>query len=349
MKNGKWWIDYRYRGLGRREVVGQSHSLAKELLTKRMSEVVEQRFFPERAANEKTFSELSDKYWDLHGRTLKSGSWRQMLNAINAKFGERKLRQITTADLQRYYNAMVGYTSTSTANRYLGLIQSIFNLAKNWGDYYGDNPCAGVKKGRVAPHRLRWLEQAEITRLLAVCRPRLYPVVACALLTGMRRGEMLGLTWDNVNLERGMIYILRSKSGKPREVPITGKLREILLGLEPKQSGFVFDLPVTMLRKHFDKAVKTAGIVDFCFHDLRHTFASHFIMRTNDLPTLQAILGHSTPAMTMRYAHLSRSHLAANMAVFEAAVPIGQNGQFGKNLAVPGEAAVVQSAESAIK
>jgi integrase len=137
----------------------------------------------------------------------------------------------------------------------------------------------------------------------------------------MRQGELLRLDWKNVSLERLTIYILEAKSGKPREVPITNKLREVLETLGPKREGSVFDLPKITLRRHFEKAMAGAHIAGFRFHDLRHTFASHFIMRTNDLPALQRLLGHSTPAMTLRYAHLSNGHMAANMATFEAGMP----------------------------
>lgn len=148
----------------------------------------------------------------------------------------------------------------------------------------------------------------------------------CALLTGMRRGEILALDWQNVDLERGVVYVLRSKSGKSREIPMASKLRDVLLDLGPKDKGPVFNLPLIMLRRYFDRAVRRAGILDFSFHGLRHTFASHYIMRTNDLTALQRVLGHSTPAMTLRYAHLGRGHMMSNMAAFESVIPAQGSG-----------------------
>ncbi|OGR83074.1 MAG: hypothetical protein A3J74_06515 [Elusimicrobia bacterium RIFCSPHIGHO2_02_FULL_57_9] len=161
-----------------------------------------------------------------------------------------------------------------------------------------------------------------MVRLLAAAHPRLYPVLMCALLTGMRRGEILGLTWENVNLEHGTLYLLKTKSGKPREIPLQTKLHEVLSNLGPKPGGSVFELPLIMLQRYFDRALKQAGIFGCRFHDLRHTFASHFIMRTNNLPALQKLLGHSTPTMTQRYAHLGPGHLASEMAAFESAIPV---------------------------
>lgn len=321
-KRGKWWIGYSLgNGKYRREAVGPSHALAKEILAKRLTQVAERREFPARAANGRTFEAIADKFWDLHGRYLKSRSWRLMLNELGDSFGGKRLSEIRVADIQRHYNAILERASASTANRHLTLIRLIFNKAKAWGDFYGENPCDAVEKQREAAHRLRYLAPEEIKALLERAHPRLYPVLICALYTGMRRGEILGLRWENVNLDRGILYILKSKSGKPREIPLAGKLREVFLSLGPKLSGPIFDIPIIMLRRYFDRAMRDAGIAGFRFHDLRHTFASHYIMRTNDLPALQAILGHSTPLMTQRYAHLSRTHLAANMAVFEAAIP----------------------------
>ncbi|MFI5350902.1 MAG: tyrosine-type recombinase/integrase [Elusimicrobiota bacterium] len=352
-KREEWWIDYRASGQRHREPVGASHTLAKEVLAKRLAEVAEQRHFPGRVANARTFNEVAATFWELHGKTLRSLSWSLMLEKIKTEFGSKKVGDISTADVQRFYNEIVSRRTSAransalkkagaippaeakrlhdermsrptsaTANRYLSLLRSIFNKAEAWGDFHGKNPCAGVKKGRESTSRLRYLSQDEMERLLSAAHSRLYPVVVCALLTGMRRGEILGLTWDNVSLEHDTLYIRMSKSGKPREIPIPSKLREVLAGLGPKPSGPLFDLPIIMLRRYFDKGLKEAGIFGFHFHDLRHTFASHFIMRTNDLTALQRLLGHSTPAMTLRYAHLSKGHMAANIQAFESAIPV---------------------------
>ena len=322
-KRGKWWIGF---PLGnrkyRREAIGPSYALARQILAKRLTEVAERREFPGRVANARTFLEVATKYWELEGQYLKSSIWVYMLAILKTEFGSRKIGSITVADIQSYYNRKRNETSNTTANRWVGLLSVIFNRARVWGDFYGENPCTRIQRGRETAHRLRFLSHDEMDHLLAVVHPRLYPIVMCALLTGMRRGEMLGLTWENVSLDQDTLYILESKSGKPRELPIPGKLREVLLSLGPKPAGKVFDLPVIMLRRFFAQALKDAGIFGFRFHDLRHTFASHFLMKTNDLPALQRLLGHSSPVMTQRYAHLSRGHMASNMAVFEAAIPV---------------------------
>lgn len=116
--------------------------------------------------------------------------------------------------------------------------------------------------------------------------------------------------------------MLKSKSGKPREVPIAPKLHDVLISLSSKRDGLIFDIPEITLRRYFGTALREAKIFGFRFHDLRHTFASHFIMRTGDLPTLQEILGHHSPQMTQRYAHLAKGHLASEMQIFDSAMPI---------------------------
>lgn len=335
-KRGDWWIDYRGSdGKRHREPVGAgaSYSLAKEVLAKRLTAVSEQRHFPGRVANAKPFSEVMDGFWEKHGRFMRGESWGGCFKVIRRTFGSKRIGSITAGDCQAFYNEIAAPRQEgqpprySTANRYLTLLRLIFNRAADWGEFHGDNPCGRVRKGKEPAHRIKFLSQEEMTRLLDVSHPRLRPIVACALLTGMRRGEMLTLTWENVSLETDTIHILRSKSGKARQVPVGAKLREVLTTLGPRESGSVFELSEIMLRRYFDVALRKAGILDFRFHDLRHTFASHFVMRTNDLPTLQMLLGHSSPVMTQRYAHLSKGHLATNVAVFESAIPL--NGASG--------------------
>jgi integrase len=322
-RGGKWWIGFPLgNGKYRREAIGPSYALAKEILAKRQTEVAERREFPARVANVLPFAQVADRYWELHGQFLLSPTWKWMFQKVKARFIDKKIGAITTADVQRYYNEIASAHTKATANRYLGLLRSMFNKAHDWGDFHGDNPCSRVEKGRESPHRLRYLSHDEMERLLAAAHPRLYPVMLCALLTGMRRGEILGLTWENINLEHGTIYLLKTKSGRPREIPIQTKLHDVLMSLGPQPAGSVFNLPLIMLLRYFAKALKQAGIFGFRFHDLRHTFASHFIMRTNNLPALQKLLGHSTPTMTQRYAHLGPGHLASEMAAFESAIPV---------------------------
>ena len=139
--------------------------------------------------------------------------------------------------------------------------------------------------------------------------------------TGMRKGEILHLDWRDVDFTSGTIQLLQTKSGKPRKIPMMAGLKAMLIQMMPKDTGPVFELPEISLRRMFAKAVSDARIAEFRFHDLRHTFASHFAMKTGDLPTLQQILGHATVQMTMRYAHLSDRHMAEKMSKLESALP----------------------------
>jgi integrase len=330
-RDGSWFIGYPLgNGKYRRERVGASHALAKDLYAKRLAEIAERRFFPARATISIKFDEIAERYWDLHGKHL-AGSWAFMLGKIRHKFGQMKAGEIGPAEVQRYLDEIAAKTSDATANHYLTLLKSIYTKARQFGVFHGENPCAMLKKRPKANHRLRFLSKEEMKTLLAGAHPRLYPFLVAAICTGMRKGELLSLRWENVSLERATIYILKAKSGKPREIPITDGLSRVLGALGPKAEGSVFNLPDITARRYFEQARRAAklparGQDKVTLHTLRHSFASHFIMETRDLPTLQRLLGHSTPLLTMIYAHLSREHLAAGMARFEAGMPAMDSG-----------------------
>jgi len=243
-----------------------------------------------------------------------------MLRLLVAEFGEMPLTKFTVPMVVEYRNKVKARASNVAANRHLAFLRSMFYKAIEWGKLNGENPAARIKLERENNHRLRFLSELEINRLLPHCHPRILPVVVCAILTGMRMSEILRLLWENVDLEHGIIYVLDSKSGKPREIPIAAKLDSILRSLGPKLRGSVFEMPEITLRRRFPEALRAAGVSDFRFHDLRHTFASHYIMQTGDLPALQKLLGHSTPAMTQRYAHLAESHLRAGIERLDASM-----------------------------
>lgn len=314
-------------GVRRREKLGPDTPevvrAAKEFLARKQLEVVAP--VPAVPQGKRlTFRQLGENYWNLLG-AQKSKTWHCMLGQLYEYFGERLANEITNKDVQAYYNWKLHETSASTANRNLTLIRTVYNRAVAWGDYVGPNPANGVQRKPENPSRLRYLSLSEMEAFLAVCRTpeyaRIYPVVVCALFTGMRRGEIKALDWQNVNLDARTIYILHSKSGKPREIPVADKLLEVFVSMGPRTAGPVFEIPDITLRRLFDSAKEAPGLPDFRFHDLRHTFASHFAMKTGDMLALQRILGHASPQMTQRYAHLSRGHLDAAIRQFDAIMP----------------------------
>lgn len=323
-KRDDWYIDYYVDGRRRREKVGPSKSLAKEVLSKRLAELAERRFFPERqaAARPVLFRDFMEKYWERHWGRLRGKGGVYIKRDLLAAFGAKPLERITAGALQDYYNAKRDKTSAATANRHIARLGHVFNSARKWKDFAGPNPADDVEKEREENHMTRFLSQEEIAKLLPVCGPRIQPVVVCAIHTGMRRGEILGLRWENVDLEVGVIYVLQSKSGKSREVPLTPQLTSVLRALGPRTEGRVFDLSEITLKRHFQRALRRAGVANCRFHDLRHTFASHFAMTAGDLLALQRILGHSSIKMTQRYAHLSKAHLAREMKAFAEGLPL---------------------------
>ena len=327
-KGKEVWIDFQdSAGKRRREKIGADtpkfRRLAKEVLAKRCFEVSEKKYFPRRQAKTKTYRELAEKYWELIGSQGCPGSRppKFLLDRTVVELGTRRADAITAGDLQGFYNRRAGEASPSTANRYLDFIRAVYNRARDWGDFYGDNPAAKVQRKKNNPSRTRFLELKEIEGFLGACDLRIHSAMACAIMTGMRKSEILCLEWRDVDLDRGTLHVHLAKSGQSREIPISGKLGQVFSGMPPKRDGKVFDLPEITFRRLFERARRASKLPFFRFHDLRHTFASHFIMKTGDLTALQKILGHASPTMVLRYAHLAKGHLASEMALFDSAIP----------------------------
>jgi len=198
-------------------------------------------------------------------------------------------------------------------------MRHMFTKAVEW-DMVRQNPfSAGGRLHRKENNViLRFLSEDEITRLLAICTGNmkyLHDIIVCAINTGMRKGEILSLEWDQIR--NGQIYLTDTKGQKPREIPINDDLDALFkdirkrVGLRQKLVFTYQGKPIAdNVKNGFKSALRKAGIDKFRFHDLRHTFASHFIMRGFDLKTLQEYLGHTDIKTTMRYEHLSKAHKA---------------------------------------
>lgn len=312
----EYYIDYRYKGRRLREKAGPSLRVAKDALAKRRGEIAEGKFFPARASSRLPFSKMAGIYWRKYARHLRGNNNDHLLRVVVARFGDKPMGAITVDDCQDFYDDCLEGRKPSTAFRYLSFLQGLFTKAIEWGDFHGESPAHKVVVRDIENMRLRFLSISEAGALLSAClnhEPRIAPVVLCALHTGMRRGEILKLTWEDISFERRQITLLKTKNGDARHIPITSALLQALRQLGPKPRGLVFDIPDHTLRWYYEKALEEAGIEDATFHTLRHTFASHFVMQTGDLYALKQILGHRRIEMTERYAHLAQGHIAHRM------------------------------------
>jgi integrase len=171
--------------------------------------------------------------------------------------------------------------------------------------------------------RLRYLSKEECQSLISNCDRHLEPIVIMALNTGMRKGEILFLKWDNVDLKHGFILLEVTKNGERREIPINQTLHDTLATL-PRHisSPYVFwqgeGKAYQDVKRSFNSACRRAGIKDFRFHDLRHTFASQLVMAGIDLTTVKELLGHKAVTMTMRYAHLAPAHKVKAVSILDS-------------------------------
>ena len=146
-----------------------------------------------------------------------------------------------------------------------------------------------------------------------------------ALHTGFRKSELLSLTWQDVDFGRRMTTVRAAyaKNGESRSVPMNEVLTDTLRAVKANQTAdaAVFcnrvGKPYRSFRTAFESARQKAGIVDFKFHDLRHTFASRLTMAGIDLPTVQELMGHKGISMTLRYTHLSSDHKQRAVSALE--------------------------------
>lgn len=180
------------------------------------------------------------------------------------------------------------------------------NKGVEWG-MASEETLKAVRKVKLLPgenKRLRYLTIEEFQRLLDCCRQHLKPIVLVAVHSGMRKGEILNLKWDQVDLRNNFILLDKTKNGERREIPINGKLKELFASIPRSlESEYVFvDMkgkPYGNIKRSFNTALRRAEIRDFHFHDLRHTFASHLMMNGCTLRDVQELLGYKSTAMTV--------------------------------------------------
>ena len=299
-----------------------------QLWAERTTEAMRQRRFePGSEAETHTVGDLIDRYVrdkvphlaDPKQNSRKLYWWRDELGE------DTRLSQITPAAIASARDRLScgeGLSgkelSPSTVRRYMTVLGGAMSTATKEWFWLKDNPCAKVVRPVEPRGRVRFLDEGERQSLLAACEKSgthwLSPLVAMALCTGARQDELLSLKWKDVDLDRGLAVIHHSKNGDRRALVITGLAEQALkewARVQPEGSKFVFGTgrsKPAFPQASWKTALGEAGIENFRFHDLRHSFASYLAMTGATLAELAEALGHRSFTMVKRYAHLTEGH-----------------------------------------
>ncbi len=305
----------------------------------------------ERSKHETLGGFIENKYadWAVTHQRRGSETIRLLKNNFDYLYS-KKLVDITAWDIQKWRTekGKVGLAA-STVNRRVATLKAVMNKAVEW-DVIPANPLSKIKPMKIdKKSRVRYLSKKEeaslrdslekresdiragrqagnawrevrryktLPRLDAAFADYLKPMVLLVLNTGLRRGEVFNLRWEDVDLKKKQIVVegVTAKSGQSRFIALNSEAWALLKDWkEQAQGDWVFTSPVTdkrfdNIKRSWESLRERAGLSDFWFHDLRHTFASKLVMAGEDLYTVKELMGHSTILMTERYAHLSPEH-----------------------------------------
>ena len=242
---------------------------------------------------------------------------RYRIKFLAERFGDFKVSELTFRVIQDFVDERLETVSSGMVLKDVAYIKAAINRARReeLTDFVPNFP-------RIKPSRPRnrWLTFDEEERLVQAAAPHLKPIIRFAADTGGRRSELLGLDWRYVNMKNRRVTFVQTKNGEDRTVRLCERAHQTLSNLGPKDSGPVFTYRGKALKgfKHsFDTAREKAGIEDFRFHDLRHTFASRLVQGGVPLYDVMHLTGHKSLEMVQRYAHLAPDFQEEAIAVLD--------------------------------
>jgi integrase len=321
-----WYHDISINGVRIRiSTRTKNRKLAEKIYAQQVLDVEEGRWFEKRKAKSISFREMVEKYLKKYHRIRDEHTVKKLLPA----FGNLALSEVSTELISDYRDERLKKVKPATVYQELSLMRRMFNVARKEWKWTRDNPAADLSFSVGSKNaRDRWLtmEQEQLLIDKATNPSWLRPLLIMALHTGMRKGEILSLQWMNVDFARKLIMIVKAKNGEKRSIPMSERLFETLQGIKVRDiSGRVFTISNRSLRVAFDRALTKAGIGDFRFHDLRHTFATRLVQNGVDQYKVKELLGHKTVAMTVRYAHHYPESLRSGIAVLDHLHDMAQN------------------------
>jgi integrase len=290
---------------------------ARAALASELQNVEKTRIFGTPPPSAETFSGISKRYLQHQKARLTRAAYERTRGVVEGNlekfFGVTKVSDIRRGDIQKFITLRSGEVAPGTVSREMNILKRFFSLCVEW-ELLAFNPASGIKSPRVPAGRVRYLQAGEFRALLAKCPEWLRPVVGLAVATGMRRGEILGLRWLDVDRHGERILLPQTKNGEGRIVYLNKLASQVLdaqiMGEASSNERVFSTTSGEQVSMAFKRAAKAAKIEDFRFHDLRHTAASWLRMQGADIHTVAQLLGHKDLRMAARYQHLSPTFLS---------------------------------------
>ncbi len=304
-----WTIDFvNENGKRIQKVVphAESRQEAEYALMFEVQKSFDRKFKIERRRREIGFTAFAQIYLEDYAMITKR-SWKTdgyRLKNLKEFFKDIELREITPLMIQKFraWRLKAGVSKVTT-NREIQLLKKIFNVAID-ESYLNENPATKIKLySELDTVRDRVLSEEEEPALFKELAEHVRPLVFVALNTGMRRGELLNLKWQNVDFEKRQIKVEKTKSKKVRFIPINSVLFDKLSSLKLKSGKEQRVFPFTFIQTAWENARRRAGLEDLNFHDLRRTFGTRLLEAGVDIVTISKLYGHSTVLVTQRYLH----------------------------------------------
>ena len=248
---------------------------------------------------------------------------RHLNRALQEPFVDRFISDITPGIISSYRDLRLETVKPSTVVKELGILPRMFEVAiKEWDIPLQSNPVKAISKPKAGPGRDRRVdgmaEKVALKRAAEKCRnPLIEPAYSFAIETGMRRGELLALTWDDIDTRKRTLHIPKTKNGHPRTIPLSTAALKILEGLKKpdgdKDEPRVFPMTANALRLAWRRLRERAGAKGLRFHDLRHEAVSSFFEKGLSVPEVALISGHKDARMLFRYTHLKPEDVAKKL------------------------------------
>jgi integrase len=309
-RRNKWWVDIRSPNGTRVRHSSKTgdKAQAQEYHDKLKADLWRQEKLGEKP--DRKFEEAAVKYLreKAHKESLSEDA--RHIKFWLKHFRGRGLRTITRDEVAELVEEK---KTPATRNRYIATLRGLMYLA--WREWQWIAGCPKFRLYKGEKERVRWITPEEAQRLIDALPERLKAPARIALLTGMRQSNVFGLKWEQINLQTKIAWVKAedAKAKKSIPVPLNQEAVEVLRGQIGKDLTYVFP-GVKLFSEVWQATLKRAGIVDFRWHDLRHTWASWHAMAGTPLHVIKEMGGWADMKMVLRYAHLSQQHLSAYAA-----------------------------------